>query len=373
MQTLTIKRENGNVTKALTGQDHVSGILVLVSADTDIPDAFKESPYVACSSTKAAEALGLTASASGAAAALYAFVYDALRLNPGISLWLGCAVASEDYAPVAALQNAASGNIRQMAVYDLTLSTPTKAAVTALQAQASAMDAAWMPLSLILSAPFASTPAELASIKLAASAPNVSILVGKDTESTYPALGALIGVLSARAVNESIAWVQECETGLTAPAFTDGTPYADVDSATLEAIDNARFIYLRTYPGLSGVYFSDSHNMDAASSDYAQIELQRTMDKAVRGTRTYLLPELGRPIYFNSDGTLRADTLQHLRTVAGKAVEDMEKAGEVSGWAVDIDATQDVLSTSTVEFTIHAVPVGIMRKAVVSIGYVKSL
>lgn len=373
MQTLTIKRENGNVTKALTGQDHVSGILVLVKTADEIPEAFKDAPYVACSSIKTAESLGITSSATGAAAAMYTFVYDALRLNPGISLWVGFAVREAKYAAVAALQNAASGNIRQMAVYDTTLTTPAKADITALQAQAAALDEAWMPLSIILSAPFTTTPAALAKLSLAASAPNVSILVGKDTESAYPALGALIGVLSARAVNESIAWVQECETGLTAPAFTDGTPYADVDSATLEAIDNARFIYLRTYPGLSGVYFSDSHNMDVATSDYAQIELQRTMDKAVRGTRTYLLPELGRPIYFNSDGTLRADTLQHLRTVAGKAVEDMEKAGEVSGWAVDIDATQDVLSTSTVEFTVHAVPVGIMRKAVVSIGYVKSL
>ena len=74
-----------------------------------------------------------------------------------------------------------------------------------------------------------------------------------------------------------------------------------------------------------------------------------------------------------TDGTLRADILQHLKTVAAKAVEDMEKAGEVSGWEVDIDPAQDVLGTSRVEFTIHAVPVGVMRRAVVNIGYVKSV
>ncbi|MBE6339801.1 MAG: DUF2586 family protein [Bacteroidales bacterium] len=364
MQTLVINRENGNIAKSLAGQDHISGLLFLVSEASDIPDEFESNPFQPCSSTKTAEALGLAASDT------YGYhVHEALRLNPGLSLWVGFAVRTADMHAVGDFQRAASGNLRQIGILDTTVEI-TRATITALQAQASALDEAWMPLSIVIAPKV--TDIDALPTDIAGSAPNVSVLISRDSEVSAPAIGTLIGILSARAVNESIAWVERCETGLTKPYFSDGQAYADVYKVILESLDEARYIYLRTYPGLSGVYFSDSHNMDSAQSDYCTIELQRTMDKAVRGTRTYLLPELGRPIYYNNDGTLRADTLQHLKTVAQKAVEDMEKAGEVSGWEVQIDPAQDVLGTSTVEFTIHAVPVGIMRKAVVNIGFVKA-
>lgn len=365
MQTLVINRQNGNIAKALAGQDHISGLLFVVASAQDVPEAFASERFRPCSSTKTADELDLTSTSAHGRQ-----VREALRLNPGLTLWVGYAERSDGWAAVARMQQAAGGNIRQLGILD-TEAPISAATVSALQAQADALDQAWMPLSIII----APQVDDLASLPtdLAGSAPNVSVLIGRDSEADSPAIGTLIGILSGRAVNESIAWVERCPTGLTKPYFSDGTAYADVDKAVLEKLDAARYIYLRTYPGLSGVYFSDSHNMDSAQSDYNSIELQRTMDKAVRGTRTYLLPELGRPIHFNTDGTLRADILQHLKTVAAKAVEDMEKAGEVSGWEVDIDPAQDVLGTSRVEFTIHAVPVGVMRRAVVNIGYVKSL
>ena len=51
----------------------------------------------------------------------------------------------------------------------------------------------------------------------------------------------------------------------------------------------------------------------------------------------------------------------------------MEKAGELSGYKVEIDPEQDVLSTSTVEIVIKQVAVGVMRKIRVRIGYAKSV
>ena len=365
MQTLLIKRENGNIAKSLPGQDHISGLLFLVADAESIPAEFETTRFRPCSSEKSMDDLGLTTTDQ-----FGYHVYEALRTCPGITLWVGFAVRTADMKAVGDMQRAAGGNIRQIGVLD-SANEISQQTVTALQAQAALLDEAWMPLSIIV-APKVLDVTTLPT-NLAASAPNVSVLISRDSEATAPAIGTLIGILAARAVNESIAWVERCETGLTRPLFSDGSAYADTDKALLETLDNARYIYLRTYPGLSGVFFSDSHNMDSPQSDYCSIELQRTMDKAVRGTRSYLLPELGRPIFFNTDGTLRADTLQHLKTVAGKAVEYMEKAGEVSGWQVSIDPSQDVLGTSTVEFTIHAVPVGIMRRAVVSIGYKKVL
>lgn len=364
MQKLTINREDGHIAKSLPGQDHISGLLFLVDSDSDIPEEFATEPFQPCSDTKTASSLGLdTETPYGIQ------VLEAIRLNPGLSLYVGFALRTDNYAAVADMQHAAGGNIRQLGIIDT--EPISKANITALQAQATSLDAQWMPLSIIVAPPM--TDIRNLPTKVASSAPNVSVLISRDSEATLPAIGTLIGILSARKVNESIAWVERCDTGLTRPIFSDNTPYDTVDAAALETLDTERYIYLRTYPGLAGVYFSDSHNMSDFRSDYNTIELQRTMDKAVRGVRNYLLPQLGRPIHLNDDGTLRADILRHLETTASKAVDDMEKAGEVSGWKVTIDPAQDILATNNITFTIHAQPVGVMRQATVNIGFVKNI
>lgn len=364
MQSLVITRESGNIPQKLEGRDHYSGLIFLYDKESDIPEALgRGGVYYSASE---AETAGFTlATYEGYQ------VQRAFALNPGLVLRVCLVAKSETSKPVEALQKEADGELRQVGVVDLTAAAD-ETTVAALQAQAQALDEAAMPLSIIL-APKVSSLTGLPS-SLRGAAPNVSILIGGDPScGNQPAIGAFIGVLSARAVNESVAWVQKCATGLSKAVFADGTPYADLPQSELLALDTGGYIYTRTYPGIAGVFFSDSHTLDSAGGDYAYIERERTMDKAVRGTRANLLPELGRPLAFNADGSLRADTLRHLRTVAGKAVEQMEKDGEVSGWAVDVDPTQDVLGTSTVKFSVHAVPMGVMRKAEVSIGFAQSV
>jgi hypothetical protein len=375
MQNLIINRSNGNILKALDGQDHISGLLFLVPAKDDIPTAFADESYKACSSLTTAESLGLSSSSTGYAWIAYYHIKEALRVNPGMTLYVGFAVRETTFAAISELQQYADGNIRQMGVWDgdNAISATT---VTAMQAQATALDAVGQPLSLVVTPKVASLTA--LPKDLAASAPNVSVMIGQDGELedndlTVGGLGVVIGLISKAAVNESIAWVQNSATGIGSAAFADGTLYRNVDKAVIESLDNARYLFFKTYAGLAGIYMNDSHNMDKATSDYCSIELERTMDKAVRGIRTYLLPELGRPIHFNTDGTLRADTLKHLKTVAGKAIEEMEAADEIDGYEVDIDETQDVQSTSKVEFVIKNIPVGVMRKAVVEIGFTSSI
>lgn len=98
------------------------------------------------------------------------------------------------------------------------------------------------------------------------------------------------------------------------------------------------------------------------------------MDKAVRGIRTYLLPKLGRPMMVDkATGKLERTTVEHLITTGNKALEDMEKAGELSGYKFDIDPDQNILSTSRVRGVIKNVPVGVMRNLDLEIGYAASV
>ena len=98
------------------------------------------------------------------------------------------------------------------------------------------------------------------------------------------------------------------------------------------------------------------------------------MDKAVRGVRTYTLPKLGRPLKVDpSTGKLETYVVEDLKLTANRALEAMEKAGELSGYSVEIDPDQNVLATSTVEMVIKNVAVGVMRKLNIKIGFALSV
>jgi len=148
----------------------------------------------------------------------------------------------------------------------------------------------------------------------------------------------------------------------------------DVDKALLETLDTARYLFFVTHIGQAGSYMNDSHTMDSAISDYAAIESVRTMDKAVRGILTYVKPELGGNVYVDaSTGQLASYTVAHLETVANQALEAMERAGELSGYKVEIDPAQDVAGSGTVEIVIKNVAVPVMRHVRIKIGFAKSV
>ncbi len=393
MNSLDIKRQNGNVPKTLAGQDHVSGIIFYVN-EKDIPESFKTAPVQAVSTIDRAEALGITAEATSSwtTRLMHYQLAETFRINDGISLYVGIFTKPEahTFAELATMQNYANGAIRQFGIWD-GLTTLTAENVTLLQAKADALDINNAP-AVVGYAPSLKSGYQALPTNIATAAPRVSVIIAqpggtndtgallfaeasnKTTKNAVSCIGVWLGHVSAAAVHESISWVKKFPSGISLPALSDGTEVRNIDKAWLEKLDTARYLFLTPIVGVSGSYWNDSHNMDAAISDYNAIELVRTMDKACRGIRTYLTPELGGNVYIDAEtGKLQPYTVSHLETTANKALEDMEKAGELSGYEAKIDPEQDVLSNSTIEVVIKNVPVGVIRKIKVKIGYVKSL
>lgn len=390
MNNLTITRQNGNVPKSLAGEDHISGFIAYLTS-AEIPEAFKIEHVQAVSTIDTAEAAGITADAeSWSVRVLHYHLSEMFRVNPGISLYLGIFAKPETYnfTEIKTVQNYSSGRIRQMAIWagDVALAADD---LVKIQGVADALDEENAPLSVLYAPKVADVtklPADVAGgnkcrvsvvIAQAGSGDGADLYVddsNKTVKTSVSAIGIVLGLLSAAAVHQSIGWVKNFPTGVNVPAFGDGKLLRDLDKAVIEQLDSERYIFFRTYPGISDSYVNDSHTMDDATSDYAMIESVRTMDKAVRGIRTYLIPELGGNIYIDADtGKMQSYSVTHLQTTAGKALEDMEKAGELSGYAVEIDPEQDILSTSEVEVVIKQVAVGVMRKIKVKIGFAKSV
>lgn len=396
MKKLTIQRTNGNVPRSLEGEDHVSGFIAYLTA-AQLPAAFQTEHVQAVSTIDRAEALGITAdSTAWPVRVLHYQLSEVFRVNPGISLYVGLFVKPQTmtFAEVKTLQNHAGGRIRQVAIWagDTAL---TSASLTALQGVCDALDGENAPL-IALYAPKVSAVGSLPA-GLAGAMPRVSVVIGQDGSgdgaglyddadnkttvenvtthtASVSALGVVLGLVSLAAVHQSIGSVKDFPTGISLPAFGDGTLLRDLDKAAVEALDTARYLFMVTHVGVSGSYMNDSHNLDAATSDYAMIENVRTMDKAVRGIRTYVTPELGGNVYVDAEaGTLQPYTVSHLETVANKALEDMEKAGELSGYRVEIDPDQDVLSTGTIDMVIKNVAVGVARRINIKIGFYKTV
>lgn len=386
--SLTIVRQNGNVPKSQNGQDHVSGFVAYL-LEADIPAAFKAEPVQAVSTIDKAEELGITADATAwSVKMLHYQLEEVFRINPSITLYVGLFSKPESmtFQELKTVQNYAEGAIRQMAIWNGD-TAPTADNIVKLEAVADSLDTENAPLSTLY-APLVSNYKNLPN-NLATSNPRVSVVIAqagsgtgaelyksKDnkTKATVSAIGVALGTLSKAAVHQCIAWVKNFPSGISMPALGDGTLVRTIDKGELEKLDTNRYLFLNNVVGVAGSYWNDSHTMDSPTSDYAAIENVRTMDKAVRGIRTYLTPELGGNVYIDPDtGKLQSYTVSHLETTANIPLEEMEKAGELSGYKAEIDAEQDVLSTSTIEVTIKNVPVGVVRKFKVKIGFVKSL
>lgn len=395
MQNLTITRTNGNIVRSLPGEDHISG-LVFYSATLPVADegvdGFTATERIhAISSLPTAEKYGITADASAwETRVLHHILGSIFNINPGVSLYVGIfkpAIGANAFSEIKQIQNYAGGRLRQVGVWNGAVEL-SDTLVNSLQSVRTTLEAQNKPLSILYAPKVADVtklPTDLAKI----GRNGVSVIISQDGagvaaelyadaenegKASVSDLGDLLGAVSKAKVQQSIAWVEQFPTNISVAGFGDGTKYRDLDTATIEELDAARYIFGRTYDGLAGVFFNDNHTLDVPTSDYAYINDVRTMDKAVRGVRTYLLPKLGRPMQADaSTGKLERTVVEHLITTGNKALEDMAKAGELSGYKFDIDPDQNILATSRLRGVIKNVAVGVMRNLDLEIGFAPSI
>lgn len=389
MNKLSIQRQNGGVPKTLPGEDHISG-LMLYGFDA-YPSGFSGiDQFKAISTIEKAEELGITSdNASWFIKVLHYQLSEIFRINPAISLCVGISTSTPStFAELKTLQVFANGKLRQIGVWAGAKAFAT-ADVTALQGIGTYFETKGTPCSILYAPKIAALNSLPAAIAVTGQK-NVSVVIAQDGEgtaadlftatanatpkNTVSLIGILLACVSLASVHESISYVEKFPSGVSVPAFGDGTLLNTVDTAVIEGLDTSQYIFLRTYPGLAGSYFNDSWTLDLATSDYCTIESVRTMDKAVRGITAYVTPKLGMPLKVDTDtGNLDQQTVAYLQEVAGMALEDMEKKGELSGYKVEIDPEQNVLSSSEVEIVIKNVAKGVMRKVRIKIGYTTKL
>lgn len=387
---IVFNRGRGGLGRALAGKDHVSG-LVAEMAIANVPAALVAAGlYAVLYSVQDAEDLGLVLSANTDNVELDTLVYTINRIfdvNDKAVVHLAIADTADAKTVATELltvQNKADGEIRQA----LLMAASKDFAVgdlAPIQAACNTLEGEHKPLSVIYAPNFHGLTIGATDLRDQDNK-NVSVIAAMDGngegkalydtyEKTVTAGGALLGAISSAKVHENIAWVARFNMNANdvnefdVLALADGRAYKDVSASEIDTLGAKGYILLIKHIGRSGSYFNDAYTAISESSDYAYIENNRTIDKAIRGCREFLLPSLNAPLYVNDDGTLTEDTIASFKNDAERALEAMETDGEVSAFSVVIDPAQNVLTTSKLTIAIKVVPVGVARNIVVNIGF----
>jgi hypothetical protein len=393
MNQVSFVRQSGGLARALPGEDHISGLVIYGQPNLN---------KVLVTDAEQLDALGITV-------ALYPVlnyhIAEYFRVNPGSKLYVVSSLLNNgQFQEVKQLQQFAEGKIRQIGVIDLlTLFADLATISVAIQARLTELALANMPANAVLSIHNITAANLLALPNLRTlNCERLSVCIGQDgagrgnyvsgiVAKKVGVVGACLGAIARAKVHESIGWVekQNLVTGIYPKALTaniyvgreldtiqfiDGTLYTDLTPAQVQSIADKGYIFPIKYIGYAGSYFNDSFTATALTSDFATIENNRAMDKALRAVYTKLLPKISGPIYTDPvTGFLSLDSIASLEAIAIMALEQMERDDELTAFRLFINPNQDVLSSSKLVTTLKIIPVGVMREITVNLGFILKL
>lgn len=321
---------------------------------------------------------------------LHYHISEYFRIQPKGKLYVSIQATADvaTWSKVTTLQNYAQGEIKQLGVYQKSNAFATSQ-VTTLQAVLTTLEGLHKPISSLIYQPDFSAVSDLTTLSdlKALSGKNISVTIGQDganvgyqlwraTTKSIGCVGTTLGAVSLAKVNESIRWIAKFNMAsdeYDTLAFANGDFYTDLSDGTISGIDTVGYIYLKKEIGIVGSYHNRPHTAIALTSDYTYIYNNRTIDKAIRGMRTFLLPQLSSPIKVNANGTLTEDIIAYFETLCARALEVMERDNELSAFDVVIDPTQNVLSTNTLTIAVKLVPIGVADTIEVNVGFALSI
>lgn len=378
-------RENGGLSRELNGSDHISGLIVYGEKAVD---------KILLLEPNELEAIGVTLVTHPV---LFYHVNEFFRINPGAKLYIqGVAVSDGEYSEIKVLQNFAGGDIRQMAICDFKSPVSVlETAIPKLNQIATELGNLNLPLSILFTVKV--TSVEMVTLpQLHLENERVSVIISQDggglgaflatSNPSISNIGACLGAVSKAMVHESIAWVEKQNlvdvayakklTGDVEQAremdiigFVDGSKLSDYSPEQIKAIEDKGYIFCLKHTGIAGTYFNDSFTATALDSDFAYIENNRTIDKAIREINKVLVPRISAPAYVDPDtGYLANSTVAATEALCDDVLDQMIRDGEISGYAVSINPRQQILKTSKLEVVVKLVPVGVLREIIVKIG-----
>jgi hypothetical protein len=288
-----ITKRNGGLGRQKPTED---GVTALITTGAAVAGKIELGKVYELRSLAAAEQLGIVASAAGYSKVHYQ-ISEFYRLSPGALLLLmvvGSDVSLAEMAdksqPYAAkLLAAQNGRVKQIGFYlnqagPASFSLDVLPAIAAAQALAADEFTKHRPIWCAIAGHGLPLDLSTAPDLTAQAAPLVSVVVATDTllAGSEPAIGALLGMVSAVQVHLCIGWVGGCQLAgagsFLAAGLSNGVANEDLLPGDLAGLHDKGYIVAMQHPGADGLFFSDSPTCTSKDSDFCQIENVRTVN-----------------------------------------------------------------------------------------------
>lgn len=320
---------------------------------------------------------------------MYYHISEFFRMNPKGKLYVGIYATADatTFANVTTMIDFAQGEIKQIGIYQKTTAFASSQTTTLNNVLVTSATN-HRPASGVYQADFST----LTDVTNTTNYPNlraltnnrVTVCIGQDgaakgfklfkaTGKSIGMVGAVLGAISAAAVNESIAYVSGYPISngveLENLAFANGQVYKALSAGTISNLDSYGYVFGLKYTDFNGSYFNDAHVCDSTTSDYNYIYRVRTMDKSIRGMRYYLLPAQSSTVYANIDGTLTQGICSYFESLCQQALDQMTANGELSASKAFVNANQNVVSSGQIVVTVQELATGVARNIVVNVNF----
>lgn len=381
-----IEKLQGGLGRKNPSTDAHFGLVAVVTDPSTVPIVMNLGKGLVITSVLQAEEIGLTESVCvNAGDSWYEQITEFFRLAPEGTLYLFNGTTDEQISNFLKNNQSIKGFAISGASADLgTLSPRMQAIINSLAEENRLIDFC------VIGAKGYTTSIEYSPIEQ--SEPNVSVLVAASSGSSYPALGAFLGMLAVRSVNENAGSVDikskplhkrgtadytltDTILGLWLDAKLTGGQYvSQLTSAQIQDLNDKGILFAASYQGYPGVFFTNSRTCISPSSDYAFIENNRVWNKAARLLRIALLPEVKGVVKKDpSTGYIKSTTVSRWMSIANKSLEQMVVDDEISGFEVAIDPAQVVNGSAPVKIGAKVVMDGIVHEFEVALGLTNSI
>ena len=287
---------------------------------------------------------------------------------------------------ILSVQNAYSGQSRQFLCYNpyRTFATST---LTALKAARTTLTTQYTPSVFGYVGGFTGALSAQANTR-ALVADGVTAIIGQGLSGKALELsktqqqvicqgGTWLGSIALTTVSQSIGSVEEfplsdgseCDIA----GFFDGTSYKTISTSLGDQLHDYGYTFMKHYQNVSQTYWTGGNCAVSVSSDYAYMEDNRTLDKAVRGVYASIVLLLNRKNSVKADGTLSEASLAAYKEKADLPLAQMEREQDLSGYQTVVSSTEIVATTGIIPITIKLLQQVIGRQISITLGFTAKL
>lgn len=234
---------------------------------------------------------------------------------------------------------------------------------------------------------FSGTTAAVLNLRtLTNECPDISVIIGADYNVStrdllfkgYAAVEDYAAMVSKAEVSQNAGELindfnltNASENIFIIPGLSSGNKVSDYSETDLDTLDEKGYIFYTSVSGVAGIFANDTHTCSPITSDYAYVENNRTIKKAIKLAKSALAPRVKGRLYVDENtGYMAPETVKDLETTAKVSLDPMVSSGDISG-GVDayINPEQNVLATSEFEVLLTFIPVAIGRKITLKVGF----